>query len=175
MNNGITRRGWARFALLFLGLFAFFQLGYQQLKGSVVSQSVVSVLAVLPSVAVINTLAPGEKVMAQDNRLVSPRVRLSVLDGCEGTETIFLLFAALLAYRTGWRQTLIGMGLGIGLVFVLNTLRITSLYFSLRYYRSWFDALHGLIWPVVIILALGLYFLWWSSPSRSQADALTQA
>ncbi len=174
-NTTLTRRKWVTFALLFLCLFALLQLVYQQLKGSVVSQAVVSVLAVQPSVAVINTLAPEEKVTAQDNRLVSPKVRLSVLDGCEGTETIFLLFAALLAYRTGWRQTLIGMGLGIGLVFVLNTFRITSLYFALRYYRSWFDALHGLIWPVVIILALGLYFLWWSSPSRSQADAHTQA
>ena len=169
-QNTFTRRKWVTFALLFLCLFALLQLVYQQLKGTAVSQSVVSVLAVLPSVAVITTLAPEEKVTAQDNRLVSPKVRLSVLDGCEGTETLFLLFAALLAFRAGWRQTLMGMGLGIGLVFALNTCRITSLYFALRYYREWFDALHGLIWPVVIILALGLYFLWWSSPPRSRTD-----
>lgn len=151
------------FAVLFLLIFSSQQFVYQQLRGTAVEAGIVSTLAVLPSVACINILAPGEKVSAQGNRLVSSAVRLSVLDGCEGTEVLFLLLAALLAFRSTWRHTLIGMGLGIILVFFLNVTRITSLYFALRFAKTVFDPLHAMAWPILIIVAIGLFFAWWSN------------
>lgn len=126
-------------------------------------KGIVSALAVVPGVTVINLISPDERVSAQGNRLLSSRVRLSVLDGCEGTEVMFLLIAALLAFRSTLRHTLIGVGLGMVLVFILNVIRIASLYYVLRFAKNWFDPLHGMIWPTLIIMAIGLFFVWWSS------------
>lgn len=158
-----NRQSLTIFAVLFLLLFSGQQFVYQQLRGTAVEAGIVSALAVVPSVTCINMIHPGEKVSAQGNRLVSSTARLSVLDGCEGTEAIFLLLAALLAFRSTWRHTLIGMGLGIALVFLLNVSRITSLYFSLRFAKNWFDPLHAMVWPILIITSIGLFFVWWTN------------
>ncbi len=138
-------------------------------------EGIVSALAVVPGTKVINLISPGERVSAQGNRLISSYVRLSVLDGCEGTEVIFLLIAALLAFRSNWRHTLIGVGLGMSLVFILNVTRITSLYYALRFAKPWFDPLHVMIWPILIIMTVGLFFVWWSRLPLKSGHAESKA
>ena len=99
------------FALLFLAIFGSLHLLYETTQGTSVERLLINDLTVKPSATVINLLTPAEQVTAIGHRLVSPFAGLSVLNGCEGTETILLLGAAILAFRTPWRDKAIGRGL----------------------------------------------------------------
>lgn len=159
-----------RFAALFLALFFVFQLSYGQARGTVVERVAIDHATVAPSAALINLFTPAEQVRAEGHRLVSEGVRLSVLNGCEGTESLLLLCSAILAFRAPWKQKLIGMLLGGALVYAINQMRIVGLYYALRHDKGLFDAIHGYIGPTLIVVLACLFFLWWVRRIGSYAD-----
>lgn len=157
---------WHSFSLLrFIVLFAivFFTLnwGYQKTSGTVIEKAFIDIATVRPSAFIINQLQSAERVHAQGHRLVSSQVKLSVLKGCEGTESLFLIVAAILAFRSPWRHTLAGVALGTVVIYLANQARIVALYFALRHDRELFAALHGYIAPMLIIAVGCLFYLWW--------------
>ncbi|HBD10533.1 MAG TPA: exosortase/archaeosortase family protein [Porticoccaceae bacterium] len=145
------------FAALFFGL----QWAYESAAGSVIERMMIDIVTVKPSAYLINWIAPAEQVVAQGHRLVSPQATLSVLNGCEGTESLFLIISAVLAFKTGWRHKLIGVFLGALIIFLVNQVRIAGLYFALRYDKSLFYALHSYIAPVLIVAAGAAFYYWW--------------
>lgn len=147
----------AIFAVVFFSL----QWGYQQAAGTVIEKAVIDVATVRPSAFMINQINPGEQVIAQGHRLVSPFAKLSVLNGCEGTESLFLIIAAIVAFRASWQHKLAGLALGVILIYLANQARIVSLYFALRSDPTLFSALHGYIAPTLIIAVGCVYYLWW--------------
>lgn len=153
-----------RFALGFLLVFALLQYGYAALQGSTVEHLVIDVATVEPSAAAIGWLYPEIPVRAEGHRIVSPAGSLSVLNGCEGTESVFLLWAAIAAFpAAGWRRKAMGAAVGTALIYLLNQARIVALFYVLRQDRSLFDLLHGYIAPTVIILLGCLFFLGWAA------------
>lgn len=144
------------------------QLGYQEARGTYVERTVIDIVTVKPSVFFINQIRPDEQVIAQGHRLVSPHIRLSVLNGCEGTESVFLIIAAIAAFRSSWRHKIAGLFPGVALIYLANQARIVALYFSLRYDRVWFELLHGYIGPTFIIALGCVFYLWWTKWSASQ-------
>ena len=149
------------FALLFLVVFAGLFSLYATARGTAVERLLIDVCTVKPSAALIGLITPSEQVVAMDHRLVSPQARLSILNGCEGIETMLLLVSAILAYARPWRAKFLGALAGILLVYGLNQIRIVALYYAFRYNRELFDLLHGYAAPIIIIACAGLYFLWW--------------
>lgn len=113
-----------------------------------------------PVVGLIDLVAPGEEVVGAEGSMVAPGIRLSLRTGCDGADAMILLVSAFAAAGLGWRRTLAGMAGGILLIYLLNQARIVALYFSFRYSREWFDLLHGVIGPVLIVAAAALYFFW---------------
>jgi len=161
-----------RFVGLFLALFLAATLAWSGARGTVLERLVVEQATVASSARIISWLNPAEKVRAEGARLISPRVRLSVLNGCEGTESILLLAAAVLAFPAPWRRKPAGLILGAAVVFLLNQTRIVGLYFILRHRPAWFEAMHGYIAPTLIVLAGSLFFiLWlrWAKPENAHA------
>ena len=154
-----------RFALIFLLLFFVLQYGYSACQGTIVEHVVLDVATVQPSAAAINLIAPDANAHANGHRIVSPRGSLSVLNGCEGTETLFLLLAAIAAFKAPWRHKLKGAVIGTIIIYGLNQGRIVALFFAAQQDRKWFDMLHGTIAPTLIIVLSVLFFLWWSSES----------
>lgn len=152
-----------RFTLVFLLAFFLLQYGYSASRGSAVEHVVIDVATVRPSVAAINLIAPREQAGAEGHRIVSPQGGLNVLNGCEGTESIFLLLAAIVAFTAPWKHKLKGALLGTLFVYVLNQARIVALYFAAHHDRHWFDLLHGYVAPTLIIVMACLFFLWWAS------------
>jgi exosortase family protein XrtM len=151
------------FALLFLAIFAVLSSLYAMARDTAVERLLIDELTVKPAAALIALVAPNEQVAAQGYRLVSPQARLSVRNACEGIETMLLLASAILAYRASWRDKAWGVMLGTLLVYALNQLRIVSLFYAFRHDRAFFEALHGYVAPVILILLAGVYFLWWLS------------
>lgn len=156
----------ALFILVFFGCEAL----YMQSRGTSVERVFIDMLTVKPSAALINWLMPDEGVSAQGPRLVSPFARLSVLNGCEGTEAMFLLIAAITAFAAPWRLKLSGALLGIGLVYLLNQIRIVVLYYSYRTDKALFDSMHGTIGPALIVLAACGFFFWWATRASARRD-----
>ena len=160
-----------RLVTLFAVVFFSLQWGYQQAAGTVVEKAIIDIATVRPSVFVINQLDPREHVSAEGHRLVSSHTTLSVLNGCEGTESLFLIVAAILAFKAPWRRKLVGLGLGVIIVYLANQARIVSLYFALRHDQELFSALHGYIAPTLIIAVGCVYYLWWMQWTQQNPPA----
>lgn len=150
-----------RISLLFLLVFTLLHVGYQVSRGTVIEQVVIDQATVLPSAILINLLNSEERVVAEGHRLVSPTARLSILNGCEGTESLFLIIAAIVAYTARWPQKAAGILAGILLIYLVNQARIVGLWFALRHDRQLFAVMHGYIAPTLIIMAASLFYLWW--------------
>jgi exosortase family protein XrtM len=150
-----------RFVALFLGIFIVATLAWSGARGTALERLVIDQATVATSAHLIAWISPGEGVRAEGPRLLSHRVRLSVLNGCEGTESIILLAAAVLAFPAPWRRKPLGLFLGAVGVFLLNQGRIVSLFFILSHRPAWFEAMHGYIAPTFIILVGSLVFTHW--------------
>jgi len=150
-----------RFPLLFLALYLMLQWGYQSAPDWLVRDVVVENATVIPSALLIDTLWPDMAVQARGTRLVSPHGSINVLRGCEGTEALLLLFAAILAVGRQWRVVITGLLLGTLLIYVVNQLRIVALYWTVVYHRSAFELAHGYIAPLFVIGLATLFFIFW--------------
>lgn len=162
-----------RFIALFLALFAIFSLAWSKTRATPIERLVIDRTTVATSAWIIDRISPEEGVWAEGPRLISPKVRLSVLNGCEGTESILLFAAAVLAFPAPWRKKPAGLLVGLVWVFLLNQVRIVGLFFILRYRPQWFEAVHGTIAPIFIILAGAVVFaLWLNWATKANPDAL---
>lgn len=116
----------------------------------------------VPSAVAIDLVAPAERVRAVANTLVSPRATLEIVRGCEGAGTMFLLAAAIVAFRAPWRRKLAGLALGLAVVHLINLARIVGLYFVVAYRESWFLMAHTYVAPLAVLAAVAAFFWWWA-------------
>lgn len=144
--------------LLFLVVFSLLQWGWSACRDTWLERLVLHQATVVPAAALIRTLTPEIETLAAGASIKAPGGGLNILNGCEGTEILFLLVAALCAVRLGRRERLIGLGLGMLLVFVLNQARILALFYAYRSDRALFDALHNTVLPVVLVMLVTLAF-----------------
>ncbi|HKT73404.1 MAG TPA: exosortase/archaeosortase family protein [Steroidobacteraceae bacterium] len=160
----LIRRG-----LLFLLIFTALQLGWQAARGTWLEQVVIHDVTVSPAAAAVNFLTPDAHALAIKFSINAPGGGLNVLNGCEGTEALFLLLAAFLVAPLPWRSRFGGFLLGVGMVFVVNQLRILALFYAYRADHALFDPLHGTVAPILVILLVAGYFYGWLLYSRPRS------
>lgn len=148
-----------RFALAFAILFFVLLSLYQALQGTPAYRYYLEEMIVRPAVALIRLVSENEGVEAAGHRLVWEGHRLSVLSGCDGADAMLLLAAALLGSPLPWRARLLGVLLGVTLVYALNLTRVAALYFTFRYDRGLFELVHGVLGPLAVICAVLLLVL----------------
>lgn len=144
-------------ALIFIGVFALLQWCWGEARDTWVERLVIHEATVKPAVALIRLISPKIPAIPVGASIKAPGGGLNIMNGCEGTEVMFLLAAAFAALRLPWRRKLTGLALGLTLVFVLNQGRILALFYAYRAERGLFDALHTLILPVLLIALVTLY------------------
>ncbi|WP_290906022.1 exosortase/archaeosortase family protein [Aquabacterium sp.] len=149
-----------RVALVFLLALAALQGGWSALRGSAAERAVIDQATVGTAVALVNRLTPEVAAQAKGSRIQAAGGGINVLNGCEGTEVLFLLWAALLAAPLSWRWRLQGALLGALWVFALNQLRLLALFYSYRDDRPLFNLLHGLVAPGLLVAATLLFVAW---------------
>lgn len=154
------RRLWSH-AVLFLVLFALLQWGWGAARGTAIERLVIDQATVKTAAWLIDTLDPAIGVQASGSRLKAPGGGINILNGCEGTEVFFLLASALLVAPIAWRARLTGLMAGGLLVFVLNQGRVLALFHAYRLDRELFDTLHGVVSPLLLIVATAVFFLLW--------------
>ncbi len=147
--------------IAFLLLFTLLQLGWQGVQGTVVQWIVVHDLTVRPAAALVNGLTPALHARAVKYSIVAPGGGLNILNGCEGVEALFLLAAAFLVAPISWRSRAIGFLIGTAVLFVVNQVRILTLFYSYRADAALFDTLHGTVTPIAVIVLVCCYFYAW--------------
>ena len=126
--------------------------------GSAVERWIIEQANVRTSVALIDWLTPRIGATAQETRIVAPGATLNIRTGCEGTEILIPLFAALLAFPLSVSTRLFGLLAGTAWVFVLNQARILGLFYAFRADPVLFGQLHGFIAPLLLILGVLVFF-----------------
>lgn len=161
-----------RFGLTFLLLFALLAGAFEASRGSVFERFVVEGLILAPTVGLINAITPRDPVRLAGRTLVSGTTKLHVTRGCEGIELLLLLFAAIAAFPAYVMQRVRGLLFGSLLAYLLSIARLVALDFTLRYASGAWEAMHGLIMPLLPVIVMTLYFLRWSDSGGSiqQAD-----
>ena len=86
---------------------------------------------------------------------------MEVLDGCNGDDVAVLLWAAILAYPASWLEKGKGLLAGTAIIYVINFLRIISLFYLGQYNRQWFEFAHLYVWEsVFVLLTLTIFWMW---------------
>lgn len=158
----------------FLVLFACMQTLYSYMQGTWPERLIIEYITVGSAAWWIDTIDPGLNIVADGSRLYATGGGINVLNGCEGTDVAFLLMAALGVAPVAWRHRLMGMVVGLVLVFVTNQVRVALLFYAFRHDRVLFDALHGIVTPLLLMAVAALFFAsWlasWSSRGSSGAE-----
>jgi exosortase/archaeosortase family protein len=150
-----------RRAAVFAAIFCALQLGWQALGGTFVHRLVVDRATVGVAVVLANTLTPAVHAVAAGTAMHAIGGGLNVVNGCEGTETWFLLCAAFAVASLTWRARAAGLALGTVLVFAINQLRILALFYANRSDPEVFNLLHAIVGPIVVVVAVACFFYAW--------------
>lgn len=93
--------------------------------------------------------------------IFSPSFSVSVKKGCDAAEPMAVFTAGVMAFPAMIRHKLFGLGFGLAILFLLNIIRIATLYVVGIYYPTVFEVMHLALWQVVFILvAILLWFVW---------------
>lgn len=160
-----ARRPWVA-GLVFVLVFLAQQALWSQAKGTALERLWIDTATVKSAVALIDLISPDIQAVAHGSRIKAPGGGINVLNGCEGTDILFLLAAAFLAFPMPWRSRLAGLGLGLALVYLLNEARILALFYAYRSDRALFDLLHTVVAPIALIAAAAAYFHAWTYRQR---------
>lgn len=160
-----------RRALAFVLVFMALQAGWELARGSWIERLWVHELTVRSATVLINLLTPEVRALPQGSRIVAPGGGLNVLFGCEGTDVVFLLAAAFVVFPLPARVRLRGLLTGLVWVFLMNQLRIATLFYSFRADRGWFDLLHTTAAPLSMVALTGLFFHLWLQRAHTAGRA----
>ena len=130
-------------------------------RGTWVERLWIDHLTVQSATAMVSVLTPTVQARPLGARIVAPGGGLNILNGCERTEVLFLLAAALCVAPLSLRSRLHALLSGFVCVFALNLLRILVLFYAYRFDRGLFDLLHTTIAPLILIALTGLFFHLW--------------
>jgi exosortase family protein XrtM len=152
-----------RQAILFLFIFALFQVGWLLIRENAFGHFVRGEITVKPAVALINLFSPTIDAQAIGNQILAPGGGLVIKLGCEGLEAMFILIAAMVISNVNFKNKLKGILTGILLVYGLNQARILLLFYTNRTDKALFHLLHATIAPIVLIALVGIFYYWWLS------------
>ncbi len=103
----------------------------------------------------------GQQTTVAGSVVSSELFGINVVTACTGLFTTGLFLIAVVAFPTGWRSKLIGAGIGLGGIFLVNVIRLVSLFFIGVHLPGFLDPAHQLVWQsLLIVFAVALWLLW---------------
>jgi exosortase/archaeosortase family protein len=103
----------------------------------------------------------GQNSHVTGSTITGAMATLTVFRGCDALDPILVLCAGILAYPASSRCKTIGLLLGIPAMFIMNVVRILSLYVIRFKAPNLFESAHIEIWPVVFVLLAGVLWIGW--------------
>lgn len=161
-----------RRAFAFAIVFGTLQIGWQLLDGSALQHLLIDRGVVVPAAWIARILTPTLGVYALGDRLRVPTGGINIVNGCDGMETLFLLVAGFVVAPLPRRARLSGIFAGVPVVYVLNLVRILTLFYAHRDDARLFDLLHGVVTPIAMVLAIvAFYYVWLLASNRHAVES----
>ena len=107
----------------------------------------------------------GEDVLRTGTLIEAVRrpTALEVAPVCTGYFVTWIYASAVLAFPATWIERAKGLVLGVVLVFTINVVRITSLFYVLESFPEHFDEVHLVVWQSVVVLVVALTWYGWAA------------
>ena len=155
----------ARFYMVFLPCLMVFGIAYILLRSSSLLGPLLELNATISS-ALLNLLGASTEV---DGALVlSSSFTFDVIAECTSLLFSCIFVAAVLAWPATMRQRIVGIGVGLVALFVLNLVRIGVLFYVGSHFPGFMDVAHYFLGQLaMVLLTLGLWLLWIKATERS--------
>ncbi|HEY4209989.1 MAG TPA: hypothetical protein VGM84_00800 [Steroidobacteraceae bacterium] len=157
-----------RFALLFALGFGVLMASFEAARGTVIERWLVTDAVLVPTIALINRITPGENASLIGTAIATSTSRLNVIRGCEGIELLLMLVAAILAYPASGSNRVRGLLIGAVLVDVLSVARLAALHYVIHYSPGFWEISHGLLLPLLPVGLIAVYFMIWTARSTAR-------
>jgi exosortase/archaeosortase family protein len=159
--------------VVFLGVLVAFQFAYYAFI--VDSAPFRSYVGGIGRIAAALLRAGGERVITVGHELTSS-FTMSVESGCDALQAMAILVIAVLAFPSPRGRKLLGVVGGLALLYVLNIVRVASLFWTGVHAPGWFETLHTDVWPATIVASAVLLWVAWARWSlRPPPGALDDA
>ncbi|MEL6122246.1 MAG: exosortase H [Bacteroidota bacterium] len=114
----------------------------------------------------------GYSISAVGPVMSSADFSVSIEEGCDAIAPAILFTAAILVFPGDWRKKLQGIILGLLAIFILNIIRVVTLFLTGVHAESYFDLMHVEVWQTLFIIStLGMWLFWlkWANPLEKHA------
>ena len=132
------------------------------LNSSPVHKSVIepfTTFIALISSKILNLL--GTQVTVSGTHISSGGFGINIVDGCNGVFTTAILVAGIVAYPSKIKEKIIGILVGFPAIFIVNQLRVISLFYLGRSKPTVFEEVHVYAWqPIIILFAIFVWDFW---------------
>lgn len=149
---------------LFFLTYVVLHLGWNLVRDTAMERALIGVLMVEPTLVLVNLLTPALGATAKGATIVAGGRAIEIVGACTGMEMHFMMVSAFLAFPLPWRSRLLGIATGVLFVFAMNEARILVLFYAYLANEQLFGTLHGTVVPIVLIVSISLFFLWWTRP-----------
>ena len=108
----------------------------------------------------------GYGVEANGELLSSSDFSVSIEEGCDAIAPAILFAASVAVFPTSWKYKIKGILIGLIAIFILNSIRVVSLFITGIHAQSLFEIMHVEVWQTLFIvctLGMWLYWLKWST------------
>lgn len=103
----------------------------------------------------------GAEAWVYNNHLSTASYSINIVDGCNGIYATAILISGVLAYPSRLNEKLWGIMVGVLAVFMLNLIRVISLFYMGQYYPDIFQEAHVYVWqPIIILWAIFVWDFW---------------
>ena len=114
----------------------------------------------------------GYNTTAAGDIISSEQFSVLIKKGCDALEPMALFVSGLIAFPSSLKKKIYGLLPGLLILFLLNIIRIASLFITGVKSPELFEVMHMKLWQVVfIIIAISLWYIWlrWSIPKKPVA------
>jgi exosortase/archaeosortase family protein len=88
---------------------------------------------------------------------------VDVAPACSGAVPMSIYLSAVLAYPATWASRRTGVGLGIGVIFLVNVVRVTALFLIGLYFQQIFHETHVYVAQALVICVAVALWLYWAT------------
>jgi exosortase/archaeosortase family protein len=105
-------------------------------------------------------------VLVRGNFISVSGVTLNINHECTGVFVLFVLISFIVAYPARWAAKAIGIAAGIGILSLVNVIRIATLVRVVEFYPDAFVYFHEYIWQGAFLMLVTLYSITWVEWAR---------
>ena len=103
----------------------------------------------------------GSDVHVDGSIIHSEEFSMNIVNECTAMIPMIILLCAVLAYPSGIKHKCLGLAIGLPILFLLNLIRVVSLFYIGIHFESFFETAHLLMWQPIMILAVIAIWLTW--------------